>query len=168
VYHVDYHRLHYDMTAPSHTDYLSNSWGAPEFTIYHLPVESELHGLPLLCIYLYLIIGLSTGYLGYRLGCLQQVAGRRSPGFLSSSTQDVKLERAHCKIESNPVLRIRPCAIITHQAPIRPTFLNNSIILRGLSQSRIRIFSIPDPNFFHPGSASKNLSILTQKTVSKL
>ncbi len=34
--------------------------------------------------------------------------------------------------------------------------------------SRIRIFSIPDPNFFHPGSASKNLSILTQKIVSKL
>ncbi len=27
---------------------------------------------------------------------------------------------------------------------------------------------IPDPNFFHPGSASKNSSILTQKTVSKL
>jgi hypothetical protein len=24
----------------------------------------------------------------------------------------------------------------------------------------------PDPNFFHPGSASKNLSIVTQKTVS--
>ena len=29
--------------------------------------------------------------------------------------------------------------------------------------SRIRIFSIPDPNLFHPGSASKNLRILTQK-----
>jgi hypothetical protein len=29
-------------------------------------------------------------------------------------------------------------------------------------------FSIPDPNFFHPGSASKNLSILTQRIVSKL
>jgi hypothetical protein len=29
--------------------------------------------------------------------------------------------------------------------------------------SRIRLFSIPDPNFFHTGSASKNLSILTQK-----
>ncbi len=27
---------------------------------------------------------------------------------------------------------------------------------------------IPDPNFFDPGSASKNLSILTQKIVSKL
>jgi hypothetical protein len=26
---------------------------------------------------------------------------------------------------------------------------------------------IPDPNFFHPGSASKNLSILTQNIVSK-
>jgi hypothetical protein len=34
--------------------------------------------------------------------------------------------------------------------------------------SRIRIFSIPDPNFFHPRSASKNLSILTQRIVSKL
>jgi hypothetical protein len=34
--------------------------------------------------------------------------------------------------------------------------------------SRIRIFLIPDPNFSHPGSASKNLSILTQKIVSKL
>jgi hypothetical protein len=33
--------------------------------------------------------------------------------------------------------------------------------------SRIRLFSIPDPNFFHPGSASKNFSILTQM-VSKL
>jgi hypothetical protein len=35
---------------------------------------------------------------------------------------------------------------------------------------RIRFFSfrIPDPNFFHPGSASKNLNILTQKIVSKL
>ncbi len=30
--------------------------------------------------------------------------------------------------------------------------------------SRIRLFSIPDPNFFHPGSASKNLSILTRTT----
>jgi hypothetical protein len=27
---------------------------------------------------------------------------------------------------------------------------------------------IPDPNFFHPGSASKNVSILSQKMVSKL
>jgi hypothetical protein len=27
---------------------------------------------------------------------------------------------------------------------------------------------IPDPKFFHPGSESKNLSILTQKIVSKL
>ncbi len=27
---------------------------------------------------------------------------------------------------------------------------------------------VPDPNFFHPESASKNLSILTQKIVSKL
>jgi hypothetical protein len=27
---------------------------------------------------------------------------------------------------------------------------------------------IPDPNFFHPGSALKNISILTQKVVSKL
>jgi hypothetical protein len=26
----------------------------------------------------------------------------------------------------------------------------------------------PDPNFFHPGSPSKNLRILTQKIVSKL
>jgi hypothetical protein len=36
--------------------------------------------------------------------------------------------------------------------------------------SRIRIFSVPDPYFFipDPGSASKNLSILTQKMVSKL
>ncbi len=39
-----------------------------------------------------------------------------------------------------------------------------------LSGSRIRLFSIPDPNFFHPGSeffdpgsAQKNLSILTPK-----
>ncbi len=30
------------------------------------------------------------------------------------------------------------------------------------------VLRIPDPNFFHPGSASKNLSILTQKIVSKL
>ncbi len=29
--------------------------------------------------------------------------------------------------------------------------------------SRIRILFIPDPNFFHPGSASKNSRILTQK-----
>ncbi len=35
-------------------------------------------------------------------------------------------------------------------------------------RSQIRFFPIPDPNFFHPGSASKNLSILTQKIVSKL
>jgi|688.fasta_scaffold1498305_1 hypothetical protein len=36
--------------------------------------------------------------------------------------------------------------------------------------SLIRIFSIPDLKFFHPGSASasNNLSILTQKMVSKL
>ncbi len=34
--------------------------------------------------------------------------------------------------------------------------------------SRIRLFSIPDPNFFHPGSTKKNLSILTQKIVFKL
>ncbi len=27
---------------------------------------------------------------------------------------------------------------------------------------------IPDPNFFNPGSASKNIRIITQKTVSKL
>jgi hypothetical protein len=35
--------------------------------------------------------------------------------------------------------------------------------------SRIRLFSIPDPNCLHPGSESKNLSILnilTQKMVS--
>jgi 3-hydroxy-3-methylglutaryl CoA synthase len=29
--------------------------------------------------------------------------------------------------------------------------------------SRIQLFSIPDPNFFHPGSASKNLGILNPK-----
>jgi hypothetical protein len=29
-------------------------------------------------------------------------------------------------------------------------------------------FSVPDPNFFHPVSASKNLSTLTHKIVSKL
>jgi hypothetical protein len=29
--------------------------------------------------------------------------------------------------------------------------------------SRIRLFPIPDPNCLHPGSASKNLSILTPK-----
>ncbi len=29
--------------------------------------------------------------------------------------------------------------------------------------SPIQIFSIPDPNFFYPGSAPKNSSILTQK-----
>jgi hypothetical protein len=37
--------------------------------------------------------------------------------------------------------------------------------------SRIRIFSIPDPvskRFLDPGNASKNLSILTKKNVSKL
>ena len=36
--------------------------------------------------------------------------------------------------------------------------------------SMIRLFSslILDPNFFHPGSASTNLSILTQKMVSKI
>jgi hypothetical protein len=34
--------------------------------------------------------------------------------------------------------------------------------------SRSRFFSIPDPNCLHHGSASKNLSILTQKMVSKL
>ncbi len=33
--------------------------------------------------------------------------------------------------------------------------------------SRIRIFSIPDPNFFHPRSASKNVSILTPTNFSK-
>ncbi len=37
-------------------------------------------------------------------------------------------------------------------------------------RSWIRIFPsrIPDPNFFHPGSSSKTLSILTPKNVSKL
>jgi hypothetical protein len=30
------------------------------------------------------------------------------------------------------------------------------------------VLRIPDPTFFHPGSASKNLSILTQKIVFKL
>ncbi len=34
--------------------------------------------------------------------------------------------------------------------------------------SRIRIFSFPDPHIFLPGSASKNLSILTLKSISKL
>jgi hypothetical protein len=35
--------------------------------------------------------------------------------------------------------------------------------------SQIQLFSIPDPNFFHPGSASKYLSTyFTQKMVSKL
>jgi hypothetical protein len=36
--------------------------------------------------------------------------------------------------------------------------------------SWIRLFSIPDPGseLFHPGSASKNVSILTQKMTSKL
>ncbi len=36
--------------------------------------------------------------------------------------------------------------------------------------SSIRMLSIPDPNFFHPGpgSPSNNLSIITQKKVSKL
>jgi hypothetical protein len=29
--------------------------------------------------------------------------------------------------------------------------------------SRIRLFSIPDPDCLHPGSSSKNFSILTQK-----
>ncbi len=33
--------------------------------------------------------------------------------------------------------------------------------------SQIRVFSIPNPGF-HPGSASKNLSILTQKMVSEI
>ncbi len=37
-----------------------------------------------------------------------------------------------------------------------------------LSGSQIEIFSIPDPNFFHPESASKNLSILTQEIVFDL
>ncbi len=46
-----------------------------------------------------------------------------------------------------------------------------------LINSKIRICSVADPvcltriqdsNFFYPGSASKNLSILTQKIVSKL
>jgi hypothetical protein len=36
------------------------------------------------------------------------------------------------------------------------------------SGSRIRIFSIPDPNFFHPVSELKNSNILTQKMVSRL
>ncbi len=47
--------------------------------------------------------------------------------------------------------------------------LGNSVGIRDVYPgSRIRLFSIPDPNCFHPGSASKNLSILTQKMVSKL
>ena len=33
--------------------------------------------------------------------------------------------------------------------------------------SRIRLFSIPDPNCLHPGSSSKNLSILTHKKAKK-
>jgi hypothetical protein len=43
-------------------------------------------------------------------------------------------------------------------------------ILLVSGSSQIRIFSIPDPKFYIPdlGSASKNLSILTQKIVSKL
>ncbi len=38
------------------------------------------------------------------------------------------------------------------------------------SGSRNRSFPsrIPDPNFFHPGSASKNLGVLAEKMVSKL
>jgi hypothetical protein len=51
------------------------------------------------------------------------------------------------KCKKNPVLRIRD---------VFPD-----------SGSRFRLFSIPDPNFFHPGSGSrisiKNLSILTEK-----
>ncbi len=65
------------------------------------------------------------------------------------------------------MLRIRPCAIITHQAPIRPTFLN-IVILRGLSQ-------IQDPNLFHPGSEFfpprirvKEFKYSNPKIVSKL
>ncbi len=34
--------------------------------------------------------------------------------------------------------------------------------------SRTRMFSIPDPNYSHSGSAANNLSILTQNIVSKL
>ncbi len=33
--------------------------------------------------------------------------------------------------------------------------------------SQIRLFSIPDPNWLHPGSSSKNLSILTLKKFKK-
>jgi hypothetical protein len=33
--------------------------------------------------------------------------------------------------------------------------------------SRIRLFSIPDPNCLHPGSSSRNLSILTPKKPKK-
>jgi hypothetical protein len=33
--------------------------------------------------------------------------------------------------------------------------------------SRIRLFSIPDPNCLHPGSSSKNLCILTPKKAKK-
>ena len=36
-----------------------------------------------------------------------------------------------------------------------------------LSGSRIRFFSIPDPNCVYPGSSSKNLSILTPKKAKK-
>ncbi len=54
-------------------------------------------------------------------------------------------------------------------APL-PFSLNSSVQCCGSEfvPSRIRIFSIPDPNFFHPGSASTNLSILKQKIVAQL
>jgi hypothetical protein len=53
--------------------------------------------------------------------------------------------------------------------------LNKDTEVRKIAVLRIRdvypgsdFFSIPDPIFFHPGYASENLSILTQKIVSNL
>ncbi len=47
--------------------------------------------------------------------------------------------------------------------------VNSSIyIIQCIPVLRIQIFFHPDPNFFHPGSASKKKNILTQRIVSKL
>ncbi len=65
---------------------------------------------------------------------------------------------------SMPMTRARRSSILFTRPPVRCASLTFSVS-EPECLSRIRRFSIPDPTFFHPGSASKNL---TQKMVSKL
>ena len=67
------------------------------------------------------------------------------------------------KVNVNPVLRIRDVYPGSEFFSTRIPDQNFSIPDPGLE-----IFSFPEPNIFHPVSASKNLSILTQKIVIRI